>query len=95
MPLLLRRQSLPLLLLAPLPLRAVVEEERQRAAERKDDQRLEDVRVDVVAVVAVAAVKVVLVVVRLVVVPARELGFEEGAEPLGEGEVFFDRCGGG
>ena len=87
--------SLPLLLLPPLPLRAVVKQERQGPTKRKNDQGLEDVGVDVVAVVAVAAVEVVLVVVGLVVVPACELGFEESAEPFGEGEVFFDGCGGG
>ena len=92
MPLLLRGQSLPLLLLPPLPLRAVVKQERQGPTKRKNDQGLEDVGVDVVAVVAVAAVEVVLVVVGLVVVPAGELGFEEGAEPFGEGEVFLDGC---
>jgi hypothetical protein len=95
MPLLRRRKPLPLLLLPPLPLRAIVKQERQRATERKNNQRLEDIRVDIVAVVAVAAVEVVLVVVGLVVVPAREFGFEEGAEPFGEGEVFLDGCGGG
>ena len=90
MPLLLRGQSLPLLLLPPLPLRAIVKQERQGPTKRKNDQGLEDVGVDVVAVVAVAAVEVVLVVVWLVVVPAGELGFEEGAEPFAERPVFFD-----
>ena len=89
----LRSQSLPLLLLAPLPLRAIVEQERQRTTQRENDQALEDVRVDVVAVVAVAAVEVVLVVIWFVVVPAGKFGFEEGAEPFGEGEVFFDCYG--
>ena len=81
---LLRSQSLPLLLLASLPLRAIIEQERQRTTKGENDQALEDVRVDVVAVVAVAAVEVVLVVIWFVVVPAGKFGFEEGAEPFGE-----------
>jgi hypothetical protein len=94
MPLLRRRKPLPLLLLPPLPLRAIVEQERQRPTKRQNNQRLEDIGVNIVAVVAVAAIEVVLVVVGLVVVPAGEFGLEEGAEPFGEGEVFLDCCGG-
>jgi hypothetical protein len=32
----------------------------------------------------------ILVVVGLIVIPASKFGIEEGADPFGEGEVFFD-----
>lgn len=84
--------SLPLLFLSPLPLRAIVQQKRQSTAERENDERLENVRVDFVAVIAVTAVNVVFIIIRLIVVPTGEFGFEERAEPLGEGEVLLDGC---
>lgn len=77
-----RSSPLPLLLGPPLPLRAIIQQESQCAAERQNHQALEDVGVDLVGVVAVAAVEVIFVVVWLVVVPSCEFGFEEGGEPF-------------
>ena len=74
--------SLSLLLLPALSLCPVVEQERQRTAKRKDDERLKDVGVYIVTVVAVAAIDMILVVVGLVVIPASEFGVEEGADPF-------------
>ena len=86
--------SLPLLLLPPLPLRTIIQQESQRATKRENNQALKNIAIDVIAIVAVAAVDVVFIIIWLVVVPTSEFGFEESGEPLGEGEVFLDTCGG-
>jgi hypothetical protein len=67
----------PLFLLAPLSLRAVVQQERQRAAQREYNKRLQDVRIDVVGVVVI-----IVIGIRVVKVPLCKLGFEEGGEPF-------------
>jgi hypothetical protein len=73
--------SLALCLLALLALSAVVEQESQGTTKGKYNERLEDVTVSVI-VVAVAPVNMLVVVIHLIIVSARQLGFEEGAEPF-------------
>jgi hypothetical protein len=73
--------SLALCLLALLALSAVVEQESQGTTKGKYNERLEDVTVNVI-VVAVAPINVLVVVIHFILVSARQLGFEEGAEPF-------------
>jgi hypothetical protein len=74
--------SLPFLFLSALALRTVVQQKCQSSTKREDDKRFEDIGVNLIAVVAIATVNMVFVVVRFVVIPACQLRFEEGTEPL-------------
>jgi hypothetical protein len=69
----------PLLLDPPLPLRPIIQQKRQRARQRQNNQTLEYIRVYIRVVVVVVVARAVL----LLEVVVCEFGFEEGGEPLG------------
>jgi hypothetical protein len=81
------RHSPPLFLLPSLPLRAIIQQTRQCPTKRKYNERFQNVGIDFRFVVVVVAGGVVVVL--LGVCPVAEFGFEEGAEPFGEGPLFF------
>jgi hypothetical protein len=73
--------SPPFLFLPSLPLRPIIQQKRQGATKRQDNQTLKDIRIDIVSgIVVIVAFEVV---VAFVVVPASEFGLEEGGEPVG------------
>jgi hypothetical protein len=70
----------PFLLLPSLPLGTIIQQKRQRATKRQNNQRLQNIRVNIICIFIVDHG---VVVVSIVVVPACKFGFEEGREPFG------------
>jgi hypothetical protein len=69
-----------------LPLRPIIQQKRQCATKREDDERFQDIRINVVCIFVVDDR---VVVICFVVVPAGKFGFEKGGEPFGESLVFL------
>jgi hypothetical protein len=75
-----------LLFLPPLSLRPIIQQKRQRAAKRQNNERFKDIRINVIAIFVVNDS---IIVVGFIVVPAREFGFQKSGEPFGQGLVFL------